>query len=102
VRALIRADRAMYDTSRRQQVLDIAVKYTKEDASVVAQTYDQLIKAKAWPQNQGIPQANIAGTEKSLKDTSQISTAPKFSDLVDLSMANRVTAQLGRVSNFPY
>ena len=102
VRALMRADRAMYDTSRRQQILDIAVKYTKEDASVVAQTYDQLIKAKAWPQNQGIPQANIAGTEKSLKDTGQITTVPKFSELVDLSMANKVVAQLGKVNNFPY
>lgn len=102
VRALMRADRAMYDTSRRQQILDIAVKYTKEDPSVVAQTYDQLIKAKAWPQNQGIPRANIAGTEKSLKDTGQITTVPKFSDLVDLSMANKVMAQLGTVKNFPY
>jgi NitT/TauT family transport system substrate-binding protein len=102
VRALVRADRAMYDAARRQQVLAIAVKYTKEDASVVAQTYDQLVKAKAWPQNEGIPQANIAGTEKSLKDANQLTTVPKFADLVDLSAANKVVAQLGRVSNFPY
>ncbi len=102
VRALIRADRAMYDTSKRQQILDIAVKYTKEDPNVVAQTYDALVKAKAWPQNQGIPQANIVGTEKSLKDNNQITTVPKFTDLVDLSMANKVVAQLGKVSNFPY
>ncbi|HEY7200876.1 MAG TPA: ABC transporter substrate-binding protein [Candidatus Dormibacteraeota bacterium] len=102
VRALIRADRAMYDTSKRQQILDIAVKYTKEDPAVVAQTYDQLVKAKAWPQNLGIPQANVAGTEKSLKDSNQISTVPSFSALVDLSTANRVVSQLGKVSNFPY
>ena len=102
VRALMRADRALYDTSKRQQVLDIMTKYTKEDADVVAQTYDQLLKAKAWPQNQGIPQANIQGTEKSLKDTNQITTEPKFTDLVDLSFANKVMAQLGKVSNFPY
>jgi NitT/TauT family transport system substrate-binding protein len=102
VRALVRADRAMYDASRRQQVLDIAVRYTKEDAGVVAQTYDQLVKAKAWPQNQGIPEANIAGTEKSLKDSNQITTVPRFADLVDLSAATRVVAQLGRVSGFPY
>jgi len=102
VRSLIRADRAMYDTSKRQQILDIAVKYTKEDPAVVAQTYDQLVRAKAWPQNQGIPQANIAGTEKSLKDSNQITTAPSFTTLVDLSTANRVVTQLGKVSNFPY
>jgi len=102
VRALVRADRTMYDTSKRQQVLDIGVKYTKEDPNVVAQTYDELLKAKAWPQNQGIPEANIAGTEKSLKDTSQITTVPKFTDVVDLALANKVVAQLGRVNNFPY
>ncbi len=102
VRALVRADRAMYDTAKRQQVLEIAAKYTKEDPNVVAQTYDQLVKARAWPQNQGIPQANVAGTEKSLKDANQITTVPKFNDLVDLSFANKVVAQLGRVNNFPY
>lgn len=102
VRALIRADRTMYETSKRQQILDIAVKYTKEDPSVVAQTYDQLVKARAWPQNHGIPEANIAGTVKSLKDNNQITTVPKFADLVDLSLANKVVAQLGKVNNFPY
>jgi NitT/TauT family transport system substrate-binding protein len=102
VRALVRADRAMYDTSKRQQIVDIAVKYTKEEPNVVSQTYDQLLKAKAWPQNQGIPQANVAGTEKSLKDSNQITSVPKFTELVDLSAANRVVAQLGSVSGFPY
>src|SRR5215813_7912750 len=101
VRALIRADRAMYDTSRRQQVLDVGVKYTKEDPNVVAKTYDELLKAKAWPQNQGIPEANIAGTEKSLKDTNQITTVPRFTDVVDLALANKVVAQLGKVNGFP-
>ncbi len=102
VRALMRADRALYDTSKRQQILDIAVKYTKEDPKVVADTYDQLVKAKAWPQNQGIPQANMDGTAKSLKEGGQITTVPKFTDLVDLTFANKVVAQLGKVKDFPY
>lgn len=102
VRALMRADRAMYDTSKRQQILDIGVKYTKEDADVVSQTYDQLLQAKAWPQNEGIPQANMLGTEKSLKDGNQITTEPKFTDMVDLSFAKKVVGQLGAVKNFPY
>jgi ABC-type nitrate/sulfonate/bicarbonate transport system substrate-binding protein len=102
VRALVRADRALYDTSKRQQLLDIMVKYTKEDPQVVADTYDELIKLKAWPQNEGIPQANVEGTAKSLKDGNLITTVPKFADMVDLSIARKVVLQLGAVKNFPY
>ena len=102
VRALMKADRVLYDTSQRQQVVDIMAKYTKADPAIVSQTYDQLLKAKAWPQNEGIPQANIEGTEKSLKDNNQITTVPKFTDLVDLSFAKKVVGQLGAVKGFPY
>jgi ABC-type nitrate/sulfonate/bicarbonate transport system substrate-binding protein len=102
VRALVRADRAMYDPTQRQKVLDVAVKYTKEDPQVVASTFDELVKAKAWPQNEGIPKANMDGTEKSLKDTGQLQAAPAFTDLVDLSVARKVVTQLGSVKGFPY
>jgi NitT/TauT family transport system substrate-binding protein len=102
VRSLVRADRAMYDPAQRQRILDIAVKYTKEDPQVVASTYDELVKAKAWPQNEGIPKANMDGTTKNLKDTGQLQTSPTFSQLVDLSVARKVVAQLGQVKNFPY
>jgi NitT/TauT family transport system substrate-binding protein len=102
VRALIKADRMLYDTSKRQQLLDVMVKYTKEDPQVVADTYDELVTLKAWPQNEGIPKANMDGTEKSLKDTGQLQAAPAFTDLVDLSVARKVVAQLGSVKGFPY
>jgi ABC-type nitrate/sulfonate/bicarbonate transport system substrate-binding protein len=102
VRALIKADRMLYETSKRQALLDVMVKYTKEDAQVVADTYDELLALKAWPQNEGIPQANIDGTVKSLKDTNQITTAPTFPQLVDLTLAKKVVKQLGAVKNFPY
>jgi ABC-type nitrate/sulfonate/bicarbonate transport system substrate-binding protein len=102
VRALIKADRMLYDTSKRQQLLDVMVKYTKADPQVVAATYDELVALKAWPQNEGIPQANIDGTVKSLKDTNQITTEPTFSQLVDLTLAKKVVKQLGAVKNFPY
>jgi NitT/TauT family transport system substrate-binding protein len=102
VRSLVRADRAMYDTSQRKKILDIAVRYTKEDPQIVADTYDELVKAKAWPQNDGIPKANMEGTVKSLKDSGQLQTTPSFTDLVDLTIAKRVVSQLGSVKNFPY
>ncbi len=102
VRSLMRADRAMYDTAQRQRILDIAVKYTKEDPKVVAETYDELVKARAWPQNEGIPKANVDGTAKSLKDSGQLEATPSFAKLVDLSVARKVVAQLGPVKGFPY
>src|SRR5579859_8020370 len=102
LRALIKADRMLYDTSKRQQVLDVMVKYTKEDPQVVAATYDELVALKAWPQNEGIPQANIDGTVQSLKDTNQITTVPTFAQLVDLTLAKKVVKQLGAVKGFPY
>ncbi len=102
VRALVRADRMLYDTSKRQQLLDVMVKYTKEDPQVVADTYDELVKLKAWPQNEGIPKANMEGTARSLKDGNQIQTVPAFDQMVDLSLARKVVQQLGAVKNFPY
>lgn len=102
VRALIRADRMLYDTSKRQQLLDVMVKYTKEDPQVVADTYDELVKLKAWPQNEGIPKANMEGTAKSLKDGNQIQSIPSYDQMVDLSLAKKVVQQLGPVKGFPY
>jgi ABC-type nitrate/sulfonate/bicarbonate transport system substrate-binding protein len=102
VRALIKADRMLYDTSKRQQLLDVMVKYTKENPQVVADTYDELLALKAWPQNEGIPQVNIDGTAKSLKDGGQLTTVPTFSQLVDLTLAKKIVKQLGAIKNFPY
>jgi ABC-type nitrate/sulfonate/bicarbonate transport system substrate-binding protein len=101
IRALMKADRAMYDPSMRQKILDIAVKYTKEDPQVVADTFDELVKAKAWPQNEGIPRANIEGTIKSLKDNKTLTKDVTFDQAVDLRLAKKVTAQLGK-KDFPY
>jgi NitT/TauT family transport system substrate-binding protein len=102
VRALIKADRMLYDTSKRQQILDVMVKYTKENPQVVADTYDELVALKAWPQNDGIPKANIDGTAKSLKDSGQIQTVPTFDQMVDLTLAKKIVKQLGAIKNFPY
>lgn len=102
LRALVRADRMLYDPSKRQALLDVMVKYTKEDPQVVADTYDELLKLQAWPQNEGVPKANIDGTVKSLKDGNQIPTVPTFDQLVDLTLARKIVQQLGQVKNFPY
>jgi len=101
VRALMRANRAIYDPAMRDKIIDIAVKATTEDRVIVTQTLDRLIKAKAWPQNEGFPQGNIEGVVKSLRDTGQLSRDLSFNDVVDISFAQRVTVQLGK-KDFPY
>jgi NitT/TauT family transport system substrate-binding protein len=101
VRALMKADRAIYDPAMKNKIIDIAAKYTTEDREIVIQTYDKLLKAKAWPQNEGFPKGNIEGVVKSLKDNGQLSKDLTFDDIVDLSFAKRVVLQLGK-KDFPY
>ncbi len=101
VRALMRADRAMYDPAMRDRIIDIATKYTKEDRDVVAQTFDLLLTARAWPQNTGIPRGNIEGVIQVLRDNGKLTRDLKFDQVVDLTFAQRVTQQLGQ-KDFPY
>ncbi|HYY54402.1 MAG TPA: ABC transporter substrate-binding protein [Candidatus Dormibacteraeota bacterium] len=101
VRALMRANRAMYDTANRDKIIDIGVKFTQEPKDVVTETFDELVKAKAWPQNEGVPQKNIEGTIKSEKDFGKIKKDLTFNDVVDLTIASKVVAQLGK-KDFPY
>ena len=101
IRALMRANRAMYDASNRAKIVDVGVAQTKEDKAVIEETFDTLVKAKAWPQNEGVPQANIDGTIASEKGFGKITKDMKFADVTDLSIAKKVVEQLGRVQGFP-
>ena len=102
IRALVRANRAMYDPANRTKIIDLGVTQTKEDRDVVEATFDDLVKAKAWPQNEGVPAANINGTIKSEKDFGKITKDLTFETITDLSIVKKVIAQLGRIANFPY
>src|SRR5436190_668698 len=101
IRALMRANRAMYDASNRAKIVDVGVTQTKEDKAVIEETFDTLVKAKAWPQNEGVPQANIDGTIASEKGFGKITKDMKFADVTDLSIAKKVVEQLGRIQGFP-
>lgn len=101
IRALMRANRAMYDPANRQKIIDLGVAQTKEDADVVAATFDDLVKAKAWPQNEGVPANNINGTIKSETDFGKIKAGLSFDTITDLTVVKKVIAQLGR-KDFPY
>ncbi len=102
IRALMRANRAMYDPANRSKIIDIAVKEAKIDAETAGSTFDILVKAKAWPQNEGVPRTFIEGTIKSEKDFGKITKDMKFEDVADLSIVQKVIAQLGRKTDFPY
>lgn len=102
IRALMRANRAMYDPANRQKIIDLGVAQSKEAADVVAETFDTLVKAKAWPQNEGLLKANIEGTIASEKGFGKITKDMKFEDITDLTIVKRVIDQLGRVKDFPY
>ena len=102
IRALMRANRAMYDPANKQKVVDIAVKEGKIDAAIAADTFDLLIKAKAWPQNEGVPKVNVEGTIKSEKDFGKITKDLTFDQVADLSITKKVVEQLGRKADFPY
>ena len=67
-----------------------------------SQTFDLLVKAKAWPQNEGLLKANIEGTIKSETDFKKITKPLTFEDVTDLTIVKRVVDQLGRVKDFPY
>ena len=101
MRAIIRASRAMYDPSLRDKIMTLAVRETKADAAIVLQAYTQLLAAKAWPQNEGVPKKNIDGTIAIQLEAKQIDKALTFDQVTDLRAAARVVAQLGR-KDFPY
>jgi len=88
--------------ANRTKIIDIGVQQTKEDKDVVEATFDELVKAKAWPQNEGVPAANITGTIKREKDFGKITKDLTFETITDLTIVKRVIAQLGRIANFPY
>ena len=101
VRALMRAARAMYDPAQRAKIVAMAVRETKLEQPIVEAAYATLEKAKAWPQNEGVPQKNVNGTVASLLEAKQIDKSVTFAQAVDLTVANRVVAQLGK-KDFPY
>ena len=101
MRALTRANRAMYDPAQRDKIITMAVRETKAEKATVEAAFATLEKAKAWPQNDGLPRKNIEGTVASLLENKQIDKAPKYEDVADLRAVNKVVAQLGK-KDWPY
>ena len=93
--ALIKANRFIYNNKSR--VVEIAVKYTKEDADAVAQTYDILASAGAWPVNGGVPRDM---TEWSINKQVELGSIkaqnkPSYVKLVDVSIMDAALKKAG-------
>jgi ABC-type nitrate/sulfonate/bicarbonate transport system substrate-binding protein len=101
LRAIMRANRAMYEPALRARILDMAVRETKEDRDVVEAAYQTLETGKAWPQNEMVVRKNVEGTVQSLLENKQIDKTVAYEQIVDLTLANRIVAQLGK-KDFPY
>ena len=93
--ALIKANRYIYNN--KAKVVEIATKYTQQDSDAVAQTYDILANAGAWPVNEGLPKDMVEWTVNKQVELGTIKAAdkPSYEKLVDVSIVQAALAKAG-------
>jgi len=93
--ALIKANRFIYNN--KAKTVEISVKYTQQDADAVAQTYDILAAAGAWPVNDGLPKDMVEWTINRQVELGTIKAAekPSYEKLVDLSIIEAALTKAG-------
>jgi NitT/TauT family transport system substrate-binding protein len=93
--ALVKANRFIY--SNKAKAVEIAVKYTQQDADAIGQTYDILANAGAWPVNDGLPKDMVAWTIDKQVELGSIKAAekPTYEKLVDISIIEAAIAKAG-------
>jgi ABC-type nitrate/sulfonate/bicarbonate transport system substrate-binding protein len=93
--ALVKANRFMYKD--KAKTIEIATKYTQQDPEVVAQTYDILAAAGAWPVNDGLPREMVEWTINRQVELGTIKAEekPSYEKLVDISVIQAALAKLG-------
>jgi ABC-type nitrate/sulfonate/bicarbonate transport system substrate-binding protein len=91
--ALIKANRFIYNN--KSKTVEIATKYTQQDSDVIAQTYDILATAGAWPVNDGLPKDMVEWTINKQVELGSIKVEekPSYEKLIDLSV---IQAALGK------
>jgi len=92
--ALVKANRFIYNN--KAKTVEIAVKYTQQDADAVAQTYDILANVGAWPVNDGLPKDMVEWTINRQVELGSIKAQekPTYEKLVDISI---IEAAIGKV-----
>ncbi len=93
--ALVKANRFIYNN--KAKTVEIAVKYTQQDADAVGQTYDILANAGAWPVNDGLPKDMVEWTINRQVELGTIKAQekPTYDKLVDLSIIEAALAKVG-------
>jgi len=93
--ALVKANRFIYNN--KAKTIEIGVKYTQGDADTIAQTYDILAGAGAWPVNDGLPRDMVEWTINRQVELGTIKAQekPSYEKLVDLSIIDAAVTKLG-------
>ncbi len=93
--ALIKANRFIYNN--KEKTVEIASKYTQQPADVVAQTYDLLVGAGAWPVNSGLPKDMVEWTINKQVELGTIKAQekPTYDKLIDVSVVQAALAKAG-------
>lgn len=93
--ALVKANRFIY--SNKAKTVEIAAKYTQQDADAIGQTYDILANAGAWPVNEGLPRDMVEWTIDKQLELGSIKAAekPTYEKLVDISIIEAAIAKAG-------
>lgn len=100
--AMVLADRWMY--THKQKVVNVGVRVSGEDRSIVSKAYDFLVKGKLWTLNSGISRSQEYYTAVISKRLGDITTIPKFNQVVDARYINQVLRKIGYVNEhtFPH
>jgi ABC-type nitrate/sulfonate/bicarbonate transport system substrate-binding protein len=93
--ALVKANRFIYKD--KAKTVEIATKYTQQDADVVGQTYDILANVGAWPVNDGMPKDMVEWTINRQVELGTIKAAekPSYDKLIDISIIQAAIAKAG-------
>ena len=95
IAALIKANRYIYNN--KAKIVEIATKYTQQDADIVAQTYDILASAGAWPVNEGAPKDMVEWTINRQVELGTIKAQekPTYEKFLDLSVIQAALTKAG-------
>jgi NitT/TauT family transport system substrate-binding protein len=93
--ALIKANRFIYKD--KAKTVEIAVKYTQQDSDAVAQTYDILASAGAWPVNDGLPKEMVEWTINKQVELGTIKAEekPSYEKLIEVSVIQAALSKAG-------
>lgn len=93
IQAMIEADRWMY--THKAEVVQIGVKYSKEDQDIVDKSFDFLAAAHEWTVNDGLRQDMVEYTIDQEFQNKQIDKKPAWTDVVDKTYVNDVLKKIG-------